>query len=97
MDRFSEAKYITIFDEDGVNIHDATNTKVTVSQGSVLRGWRLQDDGLWRIPLVPTVKNVNPDTILLNKPPADFLTNNRPPPIDKIINPYELKTWPELI
>ena len=30
MNQFAEAKYITIFDEDQVNIYDATNTEVTV-------------------------------------------------------------------
>ena len=41
MNQFTEANYITVFDEDQVNIYDATNTKGTVSRGSVLRGWRL--------------------------------------------------------
>ena len=44
MNQFAEAKYITFFDEDQVNIYDATNTKATVSRGSVLRGWRLRDE-----------------------------------------------------
>ena len=30
MNQFAEAKYITIFDEDQVNIYDAINTEVTV-------------------------------------------------------------------
>ena len=41
MNQFAEAKYITFFNEDQVNIYDATNTEVSVLQGSVLRGWRL--------------------------------------------------------
>ena len=31
MNQFAEAKYITIFDDDQVNIYDETSTKVTVS------------------------------------------------------------------
>ena len=31
MNQFAEAKYITFFGKDQVNIHDATNTEVTVS------------------------------------------------------------------
>ena len=46
MNQFAEAKYITIFNNDAVNIYDATKTEVTVSRGSVLRGWRLRDEGL---------------------------------------------------
>ena len=38
MNQFSEAKYITFFGEDQVNIYHATNTEVTISRGSVLRG-----------------------------------------------------------
>ena len=44
---FSLAKYITIFDKDMVNIYDATNTKITVLRGAVLRGWRVPSKGLW--------------------------------------------------
>ena len=38
MNQFAEAKYITIFDDEEVNIYDATNTEVNFSRGSVLRG-----------------------------------------------------------
>ena len=55
----TNAKYIIIFDDDEVNIYDATNTEVTVLRGSVRRGWRLRDEGLWRIPLVANVQNEN--------------------------------------
>ena len=91
MNQFAESKYITIFDEEEVNIYDATNTKVTVSRGAILRGWRLPEEGLWRIPLVPEVKNLNTDTVLMNKPPTDYLDTEKPPPIDQILNVYELK------
>ena len=92
MNQFAEAKYTTFFDEDQVNIYDATNTKVTVLRGSVLRGWRLRDKGLWRIPLVANVKNVNTERIILNKLPSSFLVNNELLPTDKILNAYEMKT-----
>ena len=36
-------------------------------------------------------------TILLNKPPADFLVNNRLVQTDAIVYVYELKMRPELI
>ena len=97
MNQFAEAKYITIFDEDEVNIYDATNTEVRVSRGSVLRGWRLRDEGLWRIPLVKNVQNENTETILVNKPPSSFLANSKQPPTDKLLNAYKTKTRPELV
>ena len=97
MNQFVEAKYITIFDEDEVNIYDATNTEVTVSRGSILRGWRLRKEGLWRIPLVANVRNENTDTVLVNKPPSSFLAESQKLPTDKILNAYDIKTRPELV
>ena len=38
MNQFAEARDITIFDKDQVNIYDPSNTEVAVSRGSVLRG-----------------------------------------------------------
>ena len=55
MNQLAASKYIANFDEDKVNVYDTTNTKVTVSRGAVLRGWRLPKEGLWRIPLVLNV------------------------------------------
>ena len=49
--RFAKAKYITIFDKEEVNIYDATKTEIKTTRGAVLRGWRLPEEGLWRIPL----------------------------------------------
>ena len=57
--------YISIFDKEEVLIFDATNTEVVTTRGAVLKGWRTTD-GLYRIPLVPNVRNVNSDTITNN-------------------------------
>ena len=46
---------------------------------------------------MPTVKNMNTETILLNKPPAISLVDNKPLSTDKILNAYELKTRPKLV
>ena len=97
MNQFSEAKYTIISDDDDVNTYDATNTKVTGSRGSVLRGWRLKDEGLWMILLVTSVKNKNTETILLNQPPSSFLATKKQPPTDKFLNAYDTKTRPELV
>jgi hypothetical protein len=42
------------------------------------------------------MRNPNTDTVLVNKPPTEYLPD-RPPPIDAVHNVYELKTQPELI
>ena len=51
---------------------------------------------LWQIPLIPVVLNNNTDTVLINKPPTDFLPD-RTPVIEAIHNVYELKTQLELL
>ena len=47
INEFAKEDYITMFDGDEVNIYDARNTKVTVSRGAILQGWRLPEEGLW--------------------------------------------------
>ena len=90
------ANYITIFDKEEVNIYDANNTIIMVSRGAILRGWMDTKSNLWRIPLVEIVRNNNTDTIIVNRPPTEFLPE-RPPPTDAIHNVCELKTQPELV
>ena len=93
---FAQAEYITIFDGKKVNIYDAYNTKIVVTKQAILRGWFDKDANLWQIPLVPIVLNNNTDTVLVSKPPTEFLYNH-PPPTKTIHNIYKLKTQPELI
>ena len=95
--KFAEAGYVTIFDRDEVNIYDQSDTVITVSRAAILRGWREPGtNDLWRIPLVPVVRNNNTDTIIVKRPPSEYLPN-RPAPAEAIHNVYELKTQPELI
>jgi hypothetical protein len=94
--KFAEAGYITVFDNKEVNIYDAYNTKLIVLRGAILRGWFDKTHNLWRIPLIPVVLNNTTDTVLVNKPPTDFLPD-RTPVIEAIHNVYELKTQPELV
>jgi hypothetical protein len=95
--KFAEAGYITIFDRDEVNIYDERDTIIKVSRAAILRGWReLGTNDLWRIPLVPVIRNNNTDTIIVKQPPSEFLPN-RPAPAEAIHNVYELKSQPELI
>jgi hypothetical protein len=93
--RFSDAGYATIFAGDQVNIYDQNDMIITVSRGAILRSWR-EDNGLYRIPLVPVVRNNNTDTVIVKRPPSKFLPA-RPPPKEAVNNVYELKTKPKLV
>ncbi len=94
--KFADANYITIFDKDEVNIYDANDTIITVIKGAILRGWRNNKANLWRIPLVRMVWNLNTDTVLLKRPPSEFLFNH-PDPTEAVHSVYELKSQPELV
>ena len=85
-----------MFEKDEVNIYDANNTTVTVTQGEILKGWRDPATQLWRIPLKTNVVNCNIDTVLTATNPTELLPD-RPPPREAVHNVYKLKTKPELI
>ena len=89
IDKMADAGYLTIFDGEEVKIYDMNNTTYTVSRGSVLRGWRCSETGLWRIPLVENVTNLNTDTVVCKAPPTELLPN-RPPISEAVHNVYEL-------
>ena len=94
--KFAEAGYITVFDNQEVNIYNAHDTKLIVLRGAILRGWFDKMHNLWRIPLILVVLNNNTDTVLVNKPPTEFLPDCTLV-IEAIHNVYELKTQPELV
>jgi hypothetical protein len=94
--KFTAANYITIFDKEEVNIYDANNTIIAVTRGAILRGFKCPMTGMWCIPLIDLVRNNNPKTVIVNRPPSEFLPA-RPPPTKAIHNVYELKTQPELV
>ena len=88
--KFSDAGYTTIFDIE----HD---TVIMVSRAAIIRGWlEPGTNELFRIPLVPIVCNNNTETILVKRPPSEYLPA-RPPPQEAVFNVYELKTQPELV
>ena len=94
--KYADAGYITVFDKDRVNVYDANITMITVSREVVLRGCREEGEDLWQIPIVETVQNNNTDTIIVNRPPTEFLPN-RPEPSEAVHNVYKLKTHPEVV
>ncbi len=90
--KFSNAGYATIFEGDQVNIYDQHDTVITVSRAAIIWGWREPGtNDLFRIPLVPVVRNNNTKTILVKRPPSEYLPA-RPPPQETVFNVYELKT-----
>jgi hypothetical protein len=69
--KFADAGYSTVFMKDKVTIYDTLKRKLVVPREAILRGWRVGD--LWQIPLVKMVMNNNTDTVLVDKPPTEFL------------------------
>ena len=59
--KFAKAGYITVFDNEEVNIYDAHDTKLIVLLGAILRGWFDKTHNMWQIPLIPVVLNNNTD------------------------------------
>ncbi len=94
--KFADANYITIFDKDKVDIYDTNDTIIDVTKGAILRGWQGKNSNLWYIPLVRMVRNLNTDTVLINRPPSKFLLN-QPDPAKAVYCVYESKTQPELV
>jgi hypothetical protein len=94
--KYADANYITVFNKDTVNVYNANDTVITVTQEAILRGWRDKGNKLWCIPLVDMVQNQNTGTIIFNRPPTKFLPD-QPPPKEAIHNVFELKTTPELV
>ncbi len=69
---------------------------IIVTRGVLLRGFKCPMTGMWHIPLVDLVRNNNTKTVIVNRPPSEFLPA-RPPPTEAIHNVYELKTQPKLM
>ena len=77
--KFTAAGYITVFDGKEVNIYDAYNNKVIITREAILRGWFDKAAILWRVPLLPIVLNKTTNTVLVSKPPTEYLPDHPPP------------------
>ena len=84
--KLADAKYISIFDDKEVNVYDQNNTVITTTHEAVLRGYGDKEEGLYRIPLVKDVQNVNTDTIIVNHQPSAYLQQQ--PSTHKTVNRY---------
>jgi hypothetical protein len=66
--KFVDTGYTIVYEDKEVNYHEKATTKIIVSEDAALRGWQCPCNKLWRVPLVPNVRNLNMDTILLDHP-----------------------------
>jgi hypothetical protein len=94
--KFTIANYITVFDKEMVNVYDANDTIFAISRGAILSGFCNPVLNLYRILLVDMVRNNNTDTIIVNRPPMEYLPD-QPPTSKAVYNVYKLKTQPELV
>ena len=62
--KFSDAGYVTIFDNQLVKIYDGNNC---VSEDAVIRGWQDSASGLYQILLKIKVENWKIEAILLDE------------------------------
>ena len=49
--KLADTGYISIFNKEEVCIYDSTNTKIIVTRGAILKGYRDKKSTLWHIPL----------------------------------------------
>ena len=62
--KFADAGYTAVYDKNEVNFYEAN--KVKIQAKAVLQGYRCPSTGLWRVPLVDSINNINTDTLLLD-------------------------------
>ena len=67
-------KYVTVFDDQEVNIYDQNDVEIKSNRGAVLRGWRIPGEGLWRIPTeTNTHNNKNTGIFIVNKKTVRYI------------------------
>jgi hypothetical protein len=95
-EKFATVGYITVFDSKEVNIYNASNTEVIVTREAILRGWFDKTANFWRIPLLSLAQNINTNTVLVKKPPTEFLPDHLSP-TKAVHNVDKLKMQPKLV
>ena len=73
--KFSDENYITVLTLTDVLIYDGNDTHISVSKGSILRGWRDTTTGLWRVPLQPNFPPPKSEFIFLENSREDAIAN----------------------
>jgi len=73
--KFADANYITILTPTEVLIYDAHGLKITTNKEAVLRGWRDEVSGLWRVPLQTNCAPHKAKYLLLPKSCEEAISN----------------------
>ena len=68
--KFVDTCYISIYDENEVNIYDSHITKIVVSEVAVLNGWQCPITELWRNPIKANICDLKQDTLVLARNPS---------------------------
>ena len=89
--------YIPIFEADKMSVYDGQITTITVSSKSVMEGWYVPKEKLWRIPLVKNISNIEHQLVVVAKSALQILQEGPPPPTEQTLSAYELKTFSEFI
>ena len=99
VNRLTKSGYTAEFNGDRVSFFNAHGDRRVTPRTSVLHGWYVPDEGLWRIPLrsKQQVVNKNKDTYLSKCSPLKILGDSKQPPIDKICSVYEIKVQLEIV
>ena len=64
----TSAGYITVYNGKELNVYNGSTNNIIVSEEAVLKGSRLPQSTLWRIPITSQVKNCNTDTLIFDIP-----------------------------
>ena len=65
--KFADTNYITVLTPTEVLIYDGNDIRISVSEEEILRGWRDNATGLWRVPIQPNVPPPKSEFIFLDK------------------------------
>ncbi|KAL7502358.1 hypothetical protein ACHAXN_001427 [Cyclotella atomus] len=65
--KLADAGYVTVYDNEEVNVYDGATTTVVPTKQAVMTGWRDKLTGLWRFPLHSQVTNATTETKLLSE------------------------------
>jgi hypothetical protein len=75
--KLTDANSIAVFTKTEVNIFNAETTHVKADKQAILSGWRCPLTKLWRVPLKPTLSNMNTDNTLLGTEATEIIMNKR--------------------
>ena len=64
--KFDEAGYISVCDDDEVNLYDSRTSRIAVSGESVIKSWFCTHTKMWRIPLQAKVTELKRHTLVLD-------------------------------